>query len=75
MRSTTCGKCGGAMAEGFLVDRDRKAGARLAAWYAGEPTRWWWGGLRLRGRARFEISARRCGRCGHLELFAAARDS
>ena len=71
MKSDACPKCGSSMVGGFLVDRDRGPSSELPIWYEGEPTRWWFGVLKLGGRAKFRVETRRCRRCGYLESFAA----
>ena len=68
-RSRDCPKCGGAMAEGFLVDRTH-GGAGVTAWVEGEPVKSVWTGLKLKGRARIDVSSWRCRRCGFLESYA-----
>jgi hypothetical protein len=60
------------MDEGFLVDRRRKRND-LPIWVEGEPVRWFWGSLKLRGRVRYHATTRRCGKCGYLESFALDR--
>jgi hypothetical protein len=56
------------MVDGFLIDRDKAD--RVQTWFEGEVSKYWFGALRLRGRARFEVVTRRCRRCGFLESFA-----
>lgn len=72
MKSERCPACGSDMVDGFLIDRLQRHVSALPTWVAGEPARWWWGGLKLRGRERFEVLTRRCRRCGRLESFATA---
>lgn len=64
-----CPKCGGAMVEGFVVDKT-DAGARVSSWVEGEPVKSMWTGVRLTGRASHRIRSWRCRRCGFLESYA-----
>ena len=68
-RSRECPKCGGAMAEGFVVDKT-DSGARVPGWVEGKPQKSVWTGLKLRGKPRLEIVTWRCRRCGFLESYA-----
>jgi hypothetical protein len=70
MRGETCPKCDATMVDGFLVDRRKGPNAELPTWYEGAPSWWWFGALKLGGRARFRVRSRRCRRCGYLESFA-----
>ena len=67
-----CPKCGGAMSDGFIVDKDSYGGRSVATWVEGQPKKSIWVGLRLGDAARFEITTWRCERCGFLESYAAA---
>jgi ribosomal protein S27AE len=68
MKTERCPKCGSEMVDGFLLDRDKAD--RVQTWFEGEVSKYWFGMLRLRGRARFGVLTRRCRRCGFLESFA-----
>jgi hypothetical protein len=66
-----CPRCGAATEAGFLVDRARNTN-QVLGWMPGEPDRGWFG-LRLRGRIPLDVTARRCSRCGWLDLHAPGR--
>lgn len=69
MPQPDCPKCGGAMEEGFLLDRTQ-SGAAASAWVAGAPEKSFWTGLKLKGRTQLPVSTWRCRRCGYLESYA-----
>lgn len=66
-----CAKCGGAMAEGFVISQpfDNNA-VRPDDWVQGEPEPSFWTGTKLRGKVRRHVVAYRCERCGYLESYA-----
>lgn len=64
-----CPKCGGAMAEGFVKDVGYGTQAP-SSWIEGAPVRSIWTGVKLKGRAQYQIAAFRCNRCGFLEHYA-----
>ena len=64
-----CGKCGGAMKEGFQVESLHNS-ARVAQWVEGPPEFWILKVLKLRGRRKLSIRTWRCSKCGYLESFA-----
>lgn len=66
-----CLKCGGRMTEGFVAD-NTYGGVSVTNWYAGQPRRSMWTGLKLRGLEHHAIVTWRCGRCGFLEGYAPA---
>ena len=68
-QSKQCPKCGGSMAEGFVLDRTHGA-VGVSSWVEGIPERSVWTGVRLGGRTQSAISTWRCGRCGFLESYA-----
>jgi predicted nucleic-acid-binding Zn-ribbon protein len=68
-QSKQCPKCGGAMADGFMVDNTH-GGAAVASWVEGEPKKSFWVGLKLAGTTKIEITTWRCQRCGYLESYA-----
>ncbi|MCZ7651757.1 MAG: hypothetical protein M5U13_11590 [Thermoanaerobaculia bacterium] len=70
MAEPRCTKCGAITKEGFLLDRRQGHRTEVACWVEGPVERWWWGSPKLRGRPRYEISLRRCTRCGFLEAWA-----
>ena len=67
--SKQCPKCSSSMSEGFIVDHTQ-SGTAVAGWVEGQPVKSVWTGLKLGGRARFDIAAWRCGRCGFIEYYA-----
>lgn len=72
MNDPKCGKCGGAMREGFLLDRAHNA-VRVGQWAEGAPEYWFLRVLRMRGRRRLPIRSFRCTKCGFLESYALER--
>jgi len=70
VRRIRCPKCESGMEEGFVADQRTQAAAMQQVWYAGEPTLWFWGALKLRGRDSRKVSTYRCRRCGFLESYA-----
>ncbi len=72
MRSHTCPKCAGAMAQGYLVDRDSSGGHQVGNWIEGAPDKRKWLGLIIGKAAKLEVQTWRCGRCGFLESYARA---
>lgn len=67
--SKTCGKCGGAMTVGVMVDHSH-GGAYPERWQKGEAivSKWW--GLRQDKKAQLDVETWRCTRCGFLESYA-----
>lgn len=66
-----CPKCGGAMEEGFVIDRTSGAGnAVQGEWQEGEPVSNIWFGVKKAGQVRHAIISHRCERCGFLESYA-----
>ena len=74
MRGQRCGKCGGEMTEGFLIDNQRQA-VRGVQWAEGAPSYWFLDVLRMKGRTRLPVESWRCRKCGLLESFAPDRTS
>jgi hypothetical protein len=69
---TVCTHCGWRDLEpGFIEDRGQGSGG-YGRWVEGQLELGIFGGARKMGRRRRDIEAYRCGRCGHLELFAPA---
>jgi predicted nucleic-acid-binding Zn-ribbon protein len=64
-----CPKCGGAMLDGFIVDEGYGKFDR-ARWQEGQPTRSWWGSLKVRKKELIGVTTARCRRCGYLENYA-----
>ena len=69
--SDRCGKCGGAMKEGFLLDASRNTFG-VTHWAEGAPEYWILKILRLKGRRRLPVRSYRCAKCGYLESYADA---
>jgi hypothetical protein len=67
--SDRCGKCGGAMKEGFLLDASRNSFA-VTHWAEGPPEYWFLKVLKLKGKQRHPVQSFRCSRCGFLESYA-----
>lgn len=66
-----CTQCDGPeLAEGFLLDRGQGGDS---VWVEGAMETGPLGGTRRFGRAKWQVAAYRCARCGHLELFTTAR--
>ena len=65
-----CPKCGGRMAEGFIIDRGDYGSSSVSTWQGGEPRKSVWTGLKLAKDEQAEVSTFRCGRCGYLESYA-----
>jgi rubredoxin len=68
-QSHECPKCGGAMTDGFIVDKTY-GGADVPRWVEGEPKKSIWVGLKLGGTKPIEVTTWRCRRCGYLESYA-----
>ncbi|UUY00222.1 PF20097 family protein [Sphingomonas sp. J315] len=67
MRSNSCPKCQGSMAEGY-VPHERSSLPGLGRWYRGAPVAGWFG-LKL-PKTYVDIATWRCQRCGFLEQYA-----
>jgi ribosomal protein L37E len=68
-----CTQCGNqSLDEGFVEDSGQSSRG-FAKWVAGPLERGPFGGAKLMGKSRLAISAFRCQRCGHLELFASGQ--
>ena len=67
--STSCGKCGGRMEQGFIPDT-RDNGSSVNVWVEGKPVKSFWGHIKTRGLRKLDIETWRCGRCGYLENYA-----
>ena len=67
----TCPKCSGRMEPGFMADRAGGATDLQARWVEGEPIpRFFFDGVKMRGREPVPVSTYRCEGCGYLESFA-----
>ena len=67
---TKCVKCGGDMAEGFILDRTQHGVAAAATWQADKPERSFWTGIKFQGNEQHQITVYRCEECGFLESYA-----
>ncbi len=65
-----CVKCGGAMEQGFLLDRAHGGNDQVATWVEGAPEPGFWLGVKLKGRAQRRCVTARCTRCGYTETYA-----
>ena len=68
--SKQCPKCSGSMTEGFVVDHGDNGRTMVGSWVEGQPQKSIWTGLKLGGKAKFDIATWRCSRCGFLEHYA-----
>jgi hypothetical protein len=64
-----CPKCHGVMTSGTAYVLDSNGSRVPIKWVDGQPKKSLWMGLSLRGMTPKDIVARRCGKCGHIELF------
>jgi hypothetical protein len=67
---TPCSKCGGRMAQGFVVDFHQGGARRVSSWVEGAPQKSFWHGTSAPDNAFVPIGTFRCERCGFLESFA-----
>ena len=65
-----CPLCTGQMEPGFIPILNASDVTVQSQWVAGEPHHRRWLGLKLKGRRRYAIEARRCEACGFLALHA-----
>lgn len=73
VEGTRCPKCGGAMELGFLLDQTDGGNTVFgyaSRWVSGLMELRFWGGVKIRGRRFFRVSALRCQGCGFLEMYA-----
>jgi predicted nucleic-acid-binding Zn-ribbon protein len=64
-----CPKCGGSMADGFIVD-EGYGKYDQARWQEGQPVKRWWGSLKVQKGELIGVRTLRCRRCGYLESYA-----
>ena len=64
-----CVKCGGVMTPGTAYVLDSNGGRVPIKWVDGQAKKSLWMGLSLRGLTPVDVASRRCGKCGHIELF------
>jgi hypothetical protein len=63
-----CPKCDAAMEQGFIIDNTH-GGRLVPEWYAGEPKKSLWLGLKVPQNG-IPIGVFRCTNCGYLESYA-----
>ena len=68
-RNMSCAKCQGRMEQGVIPDFGY-GNVFVSSWQEGVPERNWFGILKWRGKAKHEITAYRCTKCGYLECYA-----
>jgi rubredoxin len=66
--TTTCPKCSGRMATGFVLDSSHPA-ILVSRWVAGLPQKSWLTGIKLPTEP-LPITTFRCSSCGYLESYA-----
>ena len=67
----TCPKCSGHMESGFMADRMGGGTDLQARWVEGEPIpRFFFDGVKMKGREPVPVKTFRCEGCGYLESFA-----
>ena len=66
----SCGKCGGTMQRGFVLDHTGQGAYAQSRWVPGEPKRSFWTGLTVSKNTAIPIVTLRCDRCGYLESYA-----
>ena len=64
-----CPRCRGVMTVGTAYVLDSNGGRVPIKWVDGQAKKSLWMGLSLRGMTPSDVAARRCGKCGHIELF------
>ncbi|WZO95740.1 PF20097 family protein [Isosphaeraceae bacterium EP7] len=66
-----CPKCSQPMDDGFLIDHSYGRDTQ-AEWIGGtpEPSTWWTGVLKLKGKVRRPVTTFCCPKCGFLESYA-----
>ena len=70
MPDRKCTRCGHEGLEpGFISDAQAQTPG-FAVWVEGEMEVGFFGGVKLRGRPKWQVDAHRCPNCFHLELFA-----
>jgi len=66
---SSCPKCQGGTEPGLVLDYSYGTILPLK-WMEGAAEKGFLGNIKTKGRRQFPITADRCTRCGHLELFA-----
>ena len=67
--SKSCGKCGGRMELGFLLEH-RDGMKDLTEWIEGAPEKGWFGSVKVKRKRQRAVETHRCTRCGYLESYA-----
>ena len=65
-----CPKCAGLFDEGFLLELSHGGARSSTEWVSGAPEKSFWYGLKLDGRAQYQVRTFRCRNCGVLESYA-----
>ena len=66
---TQCGKCGGSMEEGFIIESDHGGMRAVSHWQTGAPEKSFWGMIKKKD-PQYPVRSMRCVRCGFLENYA-----
>ena len=72
MDERTCSRCQGGLRVGFLEDKGERgsiAASRVLSWIDGQAQKGAFGGAKVLGKQRHDVTAYRCDQCGHLDLF------
>lgn len=72
MPDQTCSRCDGTLTVGFLEDKGERgaiAASRVLSWIDGGAQKGVFGGAKVLGKTRHDVTAYRCEQCGHLDLF------
>ena len=67
-----CSRCEGTLVLGFLEDKGERGAigaSRVLSWIGEPASTGPFGGAKVLGKQRREVTAYRCDRCGHLDLF------
>lgn len=67
-----CSRCDGALTIGFIEDKGERgalAASRVLSWIEGKAEKGVLGGAKVLGKQRRDVTAYRCGQCGHLDLY------
>ena len=59
------------MEPGYIIDHTQHGSAVEQTWFAGEPEKSFWTGLKMKNRSQRQVRTFRCTRCGYLESYAA----
>jgi hypothetical protein len=57
------------MESGYILD-EGYGNRTVGQWFAREPERSIWAGLKLHGKTKLDVTTYRCKRCGYLESYA-----